>query len=130
MPNKRDLNLWSYSISKNRYRQLLYYCKQYNEWKKIIAYSYGVRASASDGLPRGNKISNPVEMQAFKNEKYKESIKLIEQTCKEANIGIWKQLLDNVTDGIAYENMNVPCGRRQFYNSRRKFFYMLDLKLP
>lgn len=82
-------------------------------------------------MPHGKgNVSNPTEQQALKNTKCLGNILMIEQTCKEADSAIWKYLLMNVTEGTVYEHMNPPCGRRQFYESRRKFFYILDLKLP
>lgn len=128
MGRQKDLKLWKYEISKERYRELLHFCRQYNEWKSRT--NYGLTATSVDGMPHGSSISDPTVQQALKNEKYSTNINLIENTCKEADSEIWKYLLRNVTTGITYEEMQVPRGRVQFYNSRRKFFYMLDLKRP
>lgn len=125
---KRDLHLWKYGISTERYRELHHFCRQYVEWKEKV--NYGLMAVNSDGMPHGTNVSNPTEQQAFKNEKYLDNILLIENTCIEADVEIWTYLLKNVTEGKTYEELCVPKGRRQFYDSRRKFFYMLDLKRP
>lgn len=128
MSNRRDLRLWKYEITTERYRELLHWCRQYKEWKSRS--SYGLNAVNNDGMPHGTSISNPTEQQALRNEKYKQNIILLESTLKEADAEIWQYILRNVTEGKTYEEMRVPRGRVQFYNSRRKFFYMLDLKRP
>jgi hypothetical protein len=59
-------------------------------------------------------------------EQYQKNIALVERTVQEAAPEIANALLKAVTDGIPYEWLDVPMGRRQFYNARRKFFYLLD----
>lgn len=125
---RKDIKLWKYDISTDRYRQLHYFCRQYPEWKSKL--NYGLSAVNNDGMPHGNNISNPTEQQALRNEKWISNVNLIEQTAQEADPYIWKSILNNVAYGITYEYMDVKAGRRQFYNSRRKFFFILDMKLP
>jgi len=124
----RDLKLWKYEISKERYRYLNCFCKLYPQWKKYG--SYGLSAVVNDGMPHARTVGSPTEAQAIRNSKFMSNIKLIEDTCKEADEEIWVYILKNVTEGVTYEMMDVPRGRSQFYSSRRRFFYMLDLKLP
>ena len=50
-----------------------------------------------------------------------EDIKLIEETARKASPEIYKWVLKNVTEGTPYEWMDVPVGRRQFYEYRRYF---------
>lgn len=52
--------------------------------------------------------------------------RLIEQTAIEADPETYDLLLKNVTEGISYEYMAIPRGRRQFYMRRRKFFWLLS----
>lgn len=126
---RKDLSLEKYNISKERYRELKYFCMQYDEKKAII--DYGIKSVTNDGMPHGNfSISSPVEKQAMKNELAQKDISLIENTINETVQGeqMRKCLLNAVTTGTTYEYMDVPCGRRQFYEARRKFFYLLSLK--
>lgn len=125
---KKDVKLWKYGISTERYRQLHYFCRQYPEWKSKT--NYGLSAVVNDGMPHGNNISNPTQAQAFRNEKWVSNINLVEETAREADETIWRNLIDSVCYGTTYEQMQVPSGRRQFYEARRKFFYILDLKMP
>ena len=95
---KRDMKLSDYHISRARYNELKYFCMQYYEKKQKLAHAYSLPAIKSDGQP------------------------------KEADEEISRWLLMNVTEGIAYEYLDVPKGRRQFYESRKYFFYLLSLK--
>lgn len=107
MPNDYDLKLSEYEISKFAYRELKYFCKQYDEKKKLLHDAEGRR-----------------------KEKLQYDIELIEQTAIEAaGATSYSFLLLSVTQGIAYEYLsNPPFGRRQFYRMRRKFFYLLHEK--
>lgn len=55
-------------------------------------------------------------------------VKLIEQTAIAADPVIYPYILKSVTQGIKYEYMDAPCGRRQFYEARRVFFALLAEK--
>lgn len=111
MPNQRDLQLDKYKISKNRYRELKYFCLQYEEKKKALS------------VFRERKDLNCQE--ALKLQK---DIEMIERTAIEADSSIYKQIIKNVTQNTSYEYMFVPSGRRHFYEIRNKFFYLLDNK--
>ena len=128
MPTNRDLSLDKYGISKLKFRELKYFCLQYNEKKQRIKDIVGLHGVIYDGMPKRNKISSIVENQALKIAKITEDVKIIEQTAIEAEPGIYQHIIENVTEGTPYEYMNIPCGRRQFYQARRKFFYLLSQK--
>lgn len=99
---KRDLSLRRYNIGKYRYRELKYFCLQYPEWVSEAA--------------RGNYINATNKL-------------MIEQAAREADPALAAYIVRNVTTGMPYEHLGiVPCGRRQFYQARRKFFYLLSLK--
>ena len=125
---KREMKLSDYNISLAKYYELKYFCMQYEEKKKELQKGYGLSSGMNDGLPKGNIPGNPTERTAIKNTLLKKDIELIEQTAIEADSEIYQWLLKNVTEGVAYEYMNVPKGRRQFYESRRYFFYLLSQK--
>ena len=128
MVNKRDLKLSDHNISRAKYLELKYFCLQYNEKKKELQHSYGLRSTNSDGQPHGNGTSSPTERQAMKNAMLQEDIALIEQTAMTAAPDYYQCILKNVTEETTYEGMNVPCGRRQFYEARRYFFFLLAQK--
>lgn len=128
MPNKKDLSLKEYGISRMRFRELKYYCLQYAEKKQKLSALLGVSAVQYDGMPKGNTVSDSTAALAAKVAEIGEELKIIEETALEAAPGIHIWLLKNVTEEIPYEYMPVPCGRRQFYLARRKFFYLLSEK--
>jgi len=86
-------------ISDYAYLELKYFCLRYKEYE--------------------NKYSNRRE--------------LIEQTALETDSSIYQSLLINITTGATYEQIiacgiKILCGRRQFYEKRKKFFWILDSK--
>lgn len=133
MPNERDLKLDKYSISKYAYRELKYFCLQYPEKKAELARlhnsQYLLRPTAYDGMPHGSGTGNPTVMAAERALRLSAECELVEQTAIETDAGIYAQLLYSVTNGIPFEELGrVPCGRRQFYEQRRKFFFLLSSK--
>lgn len=126
--NKRDMKLSDYNISRAKYNELKYFCMQYGEKKQKIQNAYGLKAVENDGMPRGNQTGNPVAQEAIRNVMLQNEVTLIEETAREAAPTIYQWLLKNVTEGIPYEWLDVPSGRRQFYEDRRYFFYLLAQK--
>lgn len=122
---KRKFKL-KHHISDLKYRELRSFCLQYSEKKKEI--QYGLNSVVADGMPRGNMTSNPTEARALRNEMLRKDMELIEQTAIEADSSLYQFILKNVTEGMAYEYMDVPADRKDFYAARRVFFYLLAQK--
>lgn len=125
---KREMKLCDYGITRKKYNELKYFCAQYREKKNELRHSYGITAAENDGMPKGNKIGNPTQNRAVRNDMLQKDIELIEQTAIEADNEIYEYILKNIADGTPYEWMDVPKGRKQFYESRRYFFYLLSQK--
>ena len=125
---KRDMKLSDYNISRAKYNELKYFCMQYEEKKRELHKGYGLNAIVNDGLPKGNLPGNPVEGQAIRNAALQADVDLIEHTAMEAGADVYQWLIKNVTEGVPYEWLNVPSGRRQFYETRRYFFFLLAQK--
>lgn len=127
---ERNLNLQKYGISKERYLELKYFCRQYHEFLDKIQYGL-IKSTINDGMPKGGiNTSSPVEQQAIDNNQLIDAINLIDDTVNATvdDEKMRKCILQAVTLGTSYERMKVPCGRRQFYELRRKFFYLLAQK--
>lgn len=122
------MKLSDYNISRAKYNELKYFCMQYDEKKKKLQRGYGLAAVDNDGQPKGNLPGNPTEQEALRRAMLQQDIDTIEQTAIEADDRIYPHILKNVTEGIPYEWMDIPCGRRQFYEVRRYFFYLLAQK--
>ncbi len=60
MPNERDLPK-KYGISKARYRELLYFVRQYDEKKALVNSSYGLTSTVCSGMPGAHNNSSPTE---------------------------------------------------------------------
>lgn len=101
MPNERDLRLEGYSIGRNMYRELKYYCRQYRE-KKLFAV-LGVEQARRDA-------------------------ELIERAAGETCGDLAPFILQAVTTGKSYDIMRaygIPACRNVFTENRRRFFYRL-----
>ena len=96
--------------------------------KQEIDRNYGIDGFSQDGMPRGTSSSNPTEKKALRIAQLKRDTELIEQTAMEADAEIYPWILKNVTSGVPYEYMDVPMGRRKFYEARRYFFFLLAQK--
>ena len=125
---KRNLKLSDHNISKARYHELKYFCMQYEEKKRELGNGYGLGAMNYDGMPKGSDVGCPTESKAIRNDILKRDTELIEQTAIEADAELYQYIIKSVAEGIPYEYMDAPCGRRQFYESRRYFFFLLDKK--
>lgn len=124
---QRDVSLKKYGISKNRYRELKYYCMQYPEWIAKLGRCASVSAVNVTGMPTTRMSGNPTEKSAIERAELKEHCKRIEEAAMEADSSIYKYIIKNVTENIPYEYLGaVPCGREYFYKKRREFFYELS----
>lgn len=117
MPSKRDINLHRYDISLYAYRELKYFCMQYDEKRKQIAGLYAI-----------GKGTDPTAYMAIDILRLRKEIDMIEKTAYEIAGRMAPQMIASVTRNIPYERLSVPCGRRQFYELRRKFYYLLHMK--
>lgn len=128
MPNKRILRLNKYHISQDKYQELFYFCKQYNERKAEINGLRGLNEIVADGMPKGNSISDPTFRKAEKIIRLRTENELIEHTAIEADPYIHQQIIKNVTEGISYDYLNCYYSKNTFYDRRRKFFKLLSEK--
>jgi len=115
-------------ISHKRYMELLYFCRQYGEKKEQLNSMSFLKSTAFSETGIGNGGKNPTEKQALLMEELSRDIELIEDTVQETAPEIYKQLLQNVTEGTTYIYMDMPCGQEYFYKKRREFFKRLALK--
>lgn len=123
---QRNLQLDDYGISCWRYKQLYAMCRQYPEKRKILSSCRELDAMVNDGLPHGNSKADPTARKADIALQLQHDIALIEDTARAVDRVNWLPLLQNVTEGVPFEHLQVYCGRRQFYEMRRKFFLLLD----
>ena len=120
-------------LSGERVGELQRFCWQYREKKARIA---AVRSGAAVGIEGGHGkggIGRPTERSALYALESKDArdVAMIEETAAEVAAGsrIMKEcIIANVCDRVLPEHMNLPMGRRQFYQMRKCFFVALDKK--
>lgn len=130
MPRRRDLKLDKYGISKEAYRELRSFCLQYEEKKARLQQLRSIASAPINGMPRKNETGDPTAKHAEIAVKLSNDIFIIEQSALEASGNLYQYIIRHVTtEGATYEKLSPPCGRRQFYEYRRMFFFFLWEKM-
>lgn len=136
MPDVRPINEDKYKISKHKFLQAYHFCLQYHEWldelgKEIIT----MGAQSLDDMPKGKgETSSATERIAIRRAELKRKCELVEQTAIEADPDLYPWILKAVTnEGASYKwlksRMQIPCGKKMYYDRRRKFYYLLSKKI-
>lgn len=149
MPSTRPIKLDDWGISWEEYKELTYFCLQYDQKKRDAAALLTTRISTPAPatyhkggkeygvfLPHGSgQTSDPVAATAAKRDRLLRDVRMIEQAarvaCEDAGEGVYPALVRAVTSrsGVqsVYANPDIrpPCGERQFYSTRRKFYWIL-----
>ena len=136
MGNVRPVSEKKYGLSKHKFLQMYHFCLQYNEWKDELQYkSDTVKCIEISDVPKGSGgTGNATEDLAIRRAMLSKNCELVEQTCIEADEGIYQWILKAVTnEGIGYtylkERMDIPCSRNTYYERRRKFYWLLSKKI-
>ena len=135
MPNIRKNAMRKYNISPYRYMELYYYCLQYQEWKDELRYNTSnIKSINTSEAATPGYTSDAIEKLAIRRMELEEKCKIIEESAKEADNEIMDYILKAVTnEGITYNYlktiMNIPCGHNQWYEIRRKFYWILSKKM-
>lgn len=121
-------------ISKDRYFELLHFCRQYPEWKIEAESLVGVRVMKMDGQPHGTAVIDPVASAAEKREKLLKKMAIVEDCARTVGDGQWySALIQHVCVGKAFSKLDVtlmPATKpNTFFKHRSEFFSMLDKKL-
>jgi hypothetical protein len=150
MPNKRNIKLDQYGISKYRYLELHSFCLQYNEWKDKLKYqTNALKSQQLTGMPFVGGTSDSTQSLATKRLELAKNCELVERTVLEAITtlkkgssskylyegdyhDLFEHMLKAVTnDDITYtyldQIMRIPIGRDCYYMFRRYFYYLLDI---
>lgn len=135
MPNVRALNKDKYKISNYRFRELYYYCLQYNEWREALAEKRNpLKGQQYSGMPSSGLPGNPTMNVAIDCAEYAHKCAVIEQAAKLADPDLYEYIIYAVTnEKITFKylkmQMNIPCESDCYYNCRRKFYFILDKML-
>lgn len=149
MPNRRDIKLDDYGISKRRYQELRAFCLQYNEWRDELKYeTNSVKAQQMTGMPFVGGISNTTQDIAIRRENLVQKCHVVERTMikaittlKKGNTnkllydGDYQDIYDHMMKAVTIEDinytylfevMNIKIGRDSYYKLRRYFYFLLD----
>ena len=133
--NVRPISEKKYNISKHRFRELYYFCLQYQEWLDELKYKTDdVSSVGITNMPTSHNTNSSVERLALRRAQLEEKCKILEQTAIEADPELYQYILKAVTnEGISYNYlkmvMNIPCCKNVWYDRRRKFYYLLSEKI-
>lgn len=122
------LKMDEYEIPNYEYLELLNFCRQYPEKKRKLATMIRAGSGMIDCQSHGSENTSPVETAAFRRELLLADVQMIEQATVEADRDLHFCILRNVAYKQRYEELKPPCGRRQFYQVRRRFFWILRNK--
>lgn len=137
MANVRSLNKDKYNISNYRFRELYYFCLQYEEWKEILkeirnplkGMQYSGMPFSASGIP-----GNPTEKRGIECADLSHKCAMIEAAARLADPELYEYIIFAVThENISFKYLKakkgIPCERDRYYNSRRKFYFLLDKKM-
>lgn len=132
MANVRCLNKDKYKISKNRFRELYYFCLQYDEWiEELQEKRKALKGMQYTGIPTSGTPGNPTEKIAIECAELSKRCELIVEAAKMADPELYEYIIYAVTnEGVTFKFLkaqkNIPCESDRYYDRRRKFYYFLD----
>ena len=132
MPNVRALNKDKYNISNFRFRELYYFCLQYDEWKEQIKIlSNPLKGMQYSEMPSSGSPGNPTAKNAIACAELSRKCEMIERAAKIADSDLKEYIIyaathERVSFNFLKMQKNIPCERDRYYNSRRKFYFVLD----
>lgn len=118
-------------ISKERYLELLHFCRQYDQWKRDAASLVGIRGKALDGQPHGSGVGDPVFAAVEKRNAIIAKVHMVERCAMSVDGGIWfNALIENVCrakpHGVIDQALMPTSNRGAFFHARKKFFLLLN----
>lgn len=119
--------------TRERYWQLVWFARQYDELKRRErAWRAGDtdRSMAGDAMYSGRPDPTAQEGMRLASSPFAWKIAAIEQAAVAAAPAYSAHVLMSATRGCTWEELGPPCGRNQFLAARRRFFDELDVRVP
>lgn len=120
-------------VEPDAYLQAKHFCWQYSRYKREYAeLANTYNGISTDGMPRGNNISNPVANATERREKLANKIQLIESVAHHVGDDLYPYVLAGMTRKdtggknceISYDDLNrearIPCSRTSFHILRQQ----------
>lgn len=122
-------------IAKDRYLELLHFCRQYPEWQMEAASLIGIQGTKMDGQPRGTKKHDPVAAAAERREKLMNKIGVVDSCAREIGNGEWyAAIIQNVCMAKPYSIIDkalMPTSdKNTYFKKRREFFILINERKP
>lgn len=121
-----------YSLSKFRYRELHYMCLQYKDYlAELRNCNDTVKSMTVSDMPTSRSNSDVTSDLAIRRADIQRKVEAIEQSAIKADSEIYQYIIEDVTnDYVSYEYLanvkGMPTSRGNYYDKRRKFYYLLD----
>lgn len=133
MPRKELSKRSKYWLPPEEYATARHYAKRYPLWLSEIKTIGGISGLSYDkDAVQTSGDSDPTAKQAMRRKDLSDKCDLIERTVAEADVTIYKWLLEAVTLGTNYENLSargMPCGYQYFYDKKRRFYWLLAKRI-
>ena len=118
-------------IKKERYLELLHFCRQYPDWKTEVASLVGPFGVKLDGMPHGSTPGDPVASAAERRERLIAKIDLVDRCAAAVDRGRWyAAIIQNVCMMRPYASIApsvLPTSdRNSFFKARKAFFILLN----
>lgn len=132
---RRSKKTGRWKISGHEYYMAMHFAYQYHEWQKELSgLTDTSKAIQYSDMPKGNINPDPTGDLVERRERLVRNIDIVEQCARDADSDLYEWLMLGVTnDGITYESLRmlkgIPCGRKMYYDRRRKFYYLLSRKI-
>lgn len=118
-------------IPKYRYLELKNWVRQYTDWRHDLAELRYLK-SKNSRVGFSSNVFNRTEELAIFSARLTRNMEIVEQACLEVMPENPVIFLKAVTEGLSYDLLSVdkvmPVSRAVWYESYRKFFYILDKK--
>lgn len=124
-----------WTLAKHEFYAVYHYALNY---ERLIKERAALRATllkglAYDGMPHSEMPGDPTGSIASKIAEQSTKIEAIENTARETDPELYEFILYAVTHDVSFEylrlKMDMPCGRRKWYELRRKYYYLLSKQI-
>lgn len=121
----------SYWISKERYYELIHFCRQYPEWKREYDNVSLIISSQTDSdIIQKSDIDDPVSKAVECKLYFRDRMDMVDNTMYETCSWLKDRLFEGIIFGKSYEVMNaysiMPCSKDFYYKMYREFFWNLN----
>ncbi len=121
----------SFWISRHRFYELKHFCLQYQEWKdELSCLSCSKNPLSEEHIGKSAGPSDPVLSAVMKRELLNGYLDMVDKAAGACSEDLGKYVFKGVTEGISYEHlfaqMGIPCCKETYYDSFRRFFWVLS----